>query len=277
MFWNGSTAIDGLPGSGSGSAGSAAGASVGASSGAVSPDGGARLRAVLLHLADEAESALVDGADHLLRAAVVADRAPRRADARVERRVRHHAPLPHRLEQLVLADDAIAVLQQIGEHVEHLRLDRHGLRRRSAIPAAPGRLRRRRTGNSRSALVCNHQAANAAPARKTTGEAGSMMAAAAAEYHDFEISRQSADKSRAPQRRLQASLPCRPYKRANGTHRCAPRRPHHGPQLAHPSRKGTTMTIGHQLRREKRQFHPRHVIVMTLGTAAVLYAAPSTP
>lgn len=33
------------------------------------------------------------------------------------------------------------------------------------------------------------------------------------------------------------------------------------------------MTIGYQLRREKRQFHPRHVIVMTLGTAAVLYAA----
>ena len=33
------------------------------------------------------------------------------------------------------------------------------------------------------------------------------------------------------------------------------------------------MTIGHQLRREKRQFHPRHVIVMMLGTATVLYAA----
>ena len=40
MFWNGSTAIDGLFGSGSGSAGSAAGASVGASSARASSDDG---------------------------------------------------------------------------------------------------------------------------------------------------------------------------------------------------------------------------------------------
>jgi hypothetical protein len=33
------------------------------------------------------------------------------------------------------------------------------------------------------------------------------------------------------------------------------------------------MTIDHQSRRENRQFHPRHVIVMMLGTAAILYAA----
>jgi hypothetical protein len=33
------------------------------------------------------------------------------------------------------------------------------------------------------------------------------------------------------------------------------------------------MTIGHQLRREKGQFHPRHVIVMMFGTAAILYTA----
>ena len=35
----------------------------------------------------------------------------------------------------------------------------------------------------------------------------------------------------------------------------------------------TMIAFGHQLRREKRQFHPRHVIVMTLGAAAVFYAA----
>ena len=33
------------------------------------------------------------------------------------------------------------------------------------------------------------------------------------------------------------------------------------------------MTIGHQLRREARQFHPRHVIVMMFGAAAILFAA----
>jgi hypothetical protein len=37
------------------------------------------------------------------------------------------------------------------------------------------------------------------------------------------------------------------------------------------------MTIGHQLRREARQFHPRHVIVMTLGAAAILIAAAASP
>lgn len=33
------------------------------------------------------------------------------------------------------------------------------------------------------------------------------------------------------------------------------------------------MTIRHEIRREKRQFEPRHVIVMMFGTAAILYAA----
>lgn len=33
------------------------------------------------------------------------------------------------------------------------------------------------------------------------------------------------------------------------------------------------MSIGQQVRREKRQFHPRHVLVMMFGTAAILYAA----
>ena len=56
--------------------------------------------------------------------------------------------LPDRVEQLVLADDPIAVPHQIGEHVEHLRLDRHGMRRRAAIPAARGRPHRCRSGKS---------------------------------------------------------------------------------------------------------------------------------
>ena len=33
------------------------------------------------------------------------------------------------------------------------------------------------------------------------------------------------------------------------------------------------MTIPRQLGREKRQFHPRHVIVMMFGAAAIFYAA----
>ena len=78
-----------------------------------------------MHVSDEAKSTLVHGADQSLRVAVVADGAARRADSRVQRCVRHNAPLPDGFEQLVLADDPAVVLHQIGEHVEHLRFDRH--------------------------------------------------------------------------------------------------------------------------------------------------------
>lgn len=37
------------------------------------------------------------------------------------------------------------------------------------------------------------------------------------------------------------------------------------------------MTIHYQLRREKRQFDPRHVIVMTLAAAVVLVSSALTP
>ena len=76
---------------------------------------------------DKAESALGHRADEVLAFTAVANGAPRRADAGAERRLRDDAALPDRLDQLVLADDSVAVADQIEQQIEHLRLDADGL------------------------------------------------------------------------------------------------------------------------------------------------------
>ena len=55
--------------------------------------------------------------------AAVADRLARGVDAAGQRRIRHDAAAPDRGDEIVLADDAVAVLHQIDQQVEHLRLD----------------------------------------------------------------------------------------------------------------------------------------------------------
>jgi hypothetical protein len=57
---------------------------------------------------------------------VVTDGAARRLDARRHGRLADEAVAPHVVEQLVLRDDPVAVLDEIGEDAEHLWLDRHG-------------------------------------------------------------------------------------------------------------------------------------------------------
>ena len=74
-------------------------------------------------LADKAKSALAQRANQALIVAAVAERPPRRADSGAERRLRDDAPLPNRLDQLVLAHDPVAVLNKVNDQVEHLRLD----------------------------------------------------------------------------------------------------------------------------------------------------------
>jgi hypothetical protein len=44
-----------------------------------------------------------------------------------QRRIRHDPTAPDRLQEVVLADDAIAVLHQINQEVEHLRFERDQL------------------------------------------------------------------------------------------------------------------------------------------------------
>jgi len=77
-------------------------------------------------VADEPQPAPVNGADQALRLAVIADGAPRRLDAARNGRVRDDASLPDLLDDLVARDDAIAVLDQQHEQIEHLRLDGDG-------------------------------------------------------------------------------------------------------------------------------------------------------
>src|SRR5262249_21164619 len=84
---------------------------------------GGRRRVVFVDVADEAKSALVQSANEALVAAAVAERAPCRADAGVERRLRDDAALPDDVEQLVFADDPVAIANEVNEQVEHLRLD----------------------------------------------------------------------------------------------------------------------------------------------------------
>ena len=80
-----------------------------------------------VHVADEAQALARDGADQLLVLAAVADRLARGVDAAGQRRIRHDPAAPDRSNQIVLADDAVAVLHQVNQQIEHLRLDRNGL------------------------------------------------------------------------------------------------------------------------------------------------------
>jgi hypothetical protein len=73
-------------------------------------------------LGDEAKPAARDGPDKTLRCAVVADRAARRVYPTGERSVRDDPSVPNRLENLILADHAIAVGSQIDQKVEYLGL-----------------------------------------------------------------------------------------------------------------------------------------------------------
>ncbi len=79
------------------------------------------------HDADEAKALARDGADQLLVLAAVADRLARGVDAAGQRRIRHDPAAPDRSDEIILADDAVAVLQQVNQQVEHLRLDGNGL------------------------------------------------------------------------------------------------------------------------------------------------------
>jgi hypothetical protein len=74
-------------------------------------------------VADKTKPALAQRANEALVVAVVAERAPCRADARAERRLRDDAALPNHVDQLVLADDSIPVSDEMNQQIEHLRLD----------------------------------------------------------------------------------------------------------------------------------------------------------
>jgi len=72
------------------------------------------------HLANETKALAGDGADQLLLLAVVADCFARGIDAARQGRVGHDAPAPHCRDEVTLADDAIAVFNQMDQKIEYL-------------------------------------------------------------------------------------------------------------------------------------------------------------
>jgi hypothetical protein len=58
----------------------------------------------------------------------VTDRLARSIDSACERRIRDDPAAPDRTNEVVLADDAVAVLYEIDQKIEHLGLDRNALR-----------------------------------------------------------------------------------------------------------------------------------------------------
>ena len=114
MLLKGRTAIEGWSGKGnSGRAGSAGAAGGGAGWSRRAPT--------------KAEALARDGADQALLLAAVADRLARGVDAAGQRRFRHDAALPDRGDEIVLADHPLAILDQVDQKVEHLRLERDQL------------------------------------------------------------------------------------------------------------------------------------------------------
>ena len=88
-----------------------------------------RLRRIgqLIDRGDEPVAATVDGLDDPLVAPAVSDRLAELLDPGRQRRLRHELVSPDDVQEFGLGHHAVPVLDQVGEHVEHLRLDVHQL------------------------------------------------------------------------------------------------------------------------------------------------------
>ena len=79
-----------------------------------------------VHVGDEPVSATVHGADQPLVAPVVTHRPTCLLDPARDSRLSHEPAAPHGIHELFLGHDALPVRQEVAQHVERLRLDRHG-------------------------------------------------------------------------------------------------------------------------------------------------------
>ena len=86
---------------------------------------GTRRPRFLTDVADETDAFARQRLDQPLPFAGVADRAARRVDPIEQRGLRDDAPAPDRGQQIILADHAVAVPDQVNEEIEDLGLDRH--------------------------------------------------------------------------------------------------------------------------------------------------------
>src|SRR5215207_10014687 len=90
---------------------------------------------VLFNVGDEAEPALVEGANERLIVSVVAERLASSVDPTRERRLRDDPSVPNGVKDLVLADDPLSIAEQEDEEVEDLRLNMHGRSRPTQLLA----------------------------------------------------------------------------------------------------------------------------------------------
>ncbi len=88
-----------------------------------------------LHVADETQSLARDRADQFLASAAIAHRLAGGIDSAGQRRIRNDTAAPNRRDEIVLADDAVAVLHEVNQQVEDLRLDRNRFRATAKLAA----------------------------------------------------------------------------------------------------------------------------------------------
>ena len=84
---------------------------------------------------DEAQALAGDGADQPLSLAAVPHRAASGVDAARQRGVRDDAAAPDRCDEVVLADDAVAVAHEMDEQIEDLGLHRDQLGATAQLPS----------------------------------------------------------------------------------------------------------------------------------------------
>src|SRR6516162_7101160 len=82
-------------------------------------------RLIRTYTANKAKALTGDRAQQALIPAGVLDCLSHRIDAASQRRFRDNAPVPHFVEQFILADDAVAVLKEIEQQIENLRFYRN--------------------------------------------------------------------------------------------------------------------------------------------------------
>jgi len=78
-----------------------------------------------LHWRDEAKAFPGKSADEVLPLAVVTDGLSHAIDPAGQVGFRNNAPAPHRRDEVVLADHAVAIFDQVDQNIENLRLNRN--------------------------------------------------------------------------------------------------------------------------------------------------------
>ena len=95
-----------------------------------------RLRPAAADLAHKAQPLARDSTDQRLLLAAVANRLAGRGNPARQCRVGHNAAAPDRGEEIILADDSIAVLDQVDKKIEDLRLNLNAIRPAPQFAAA---------------------------------------------------------------------------------------------------------------------------------------------